>query len=203
MKKGVLKIVFAVLFLLPVCANATIVKDFYTDGQIVDGNVFDTVNVWNTANVTMTGGEVVWCNVYDSGIFTYNSGDIGFVYAYDSGSVYSYGTGMGGVDLYQNSQAHLYNGDQGIHTMLFDNVELHIHGYNLEYIINGPDWVKGFWPDGRSFGVFIRNSSNGALRGNVFLHEIPEPSSGLLFMSGMFLTRFKRKKGGFKNRLIQ
>lgn len=82
--------------------------------------------------------------------------------------------------------------------MLFDDVELHIYGYNLEYIINGPDWVKGFWPDGRSFGIFIRNSSNGALRGNVFLHEIPEPSSSLLFMSVMFLVKLKGKKSVFE-----
>jgi len=189
MKKGLWKIIFAIL-LLPVWANAI---DFYDDGWITDGNVFDTVNIWNDANVIMTGGWAFYCNLYDSSAFNFYDGDVGLFSTYHSAIVNVFADDYSGFDINNQSQVHLFNGAHIADVQIFDEMaQLHIYGYDLEYIISAPDSVEGFWPDDRSFSIHIRNSSMGALRDNVFLHEIPEPSA--LSLLGL-LVLFMRKRG--------
>ena len=85
MKTRLGKIIFAILFLLPVCANAIITKDFYYDGQIVDGDYFNKVNVWNTATVNMTGGSVPDnVIVHNSATFNFSGGNPGWISALDN-----------------------------------------------------------------------------------------------------------------------
>ena len=73
--------VFAVLVLLPVCANATPIDvNIYSDTTISTG-VYGTVNIYDTlpdqTTVTMTGGQVNSVYLYDSAILDYTSGHIG------------------------------------------------------------------------------------------------------------------------------
>lgn len=42
--------------------------DFYEDGVIKLGDIYDVVNIWNDATVDMTGGQI------DTGAYIYNSG---------------------------------------------------------------------------------------------------------------------------------
>jgi hypothetical protein len=195
MKTRLWKIIFAVLFLVPVCAKATTI-DFNENGTITDGNVFDTVNIWDNANVTMTGGVVAFCNTYNSGILNYNDGDLHFLYTYQTSQAWLYANESTECRIYDQSIVHLYNGGLVASALIYDDAELHIYGYNLEYIIGGPDMVEGFWPDNQFFSIFIRNSPEGALRDNVFLHEIPEPST--LSLLGLFVL-FTRKRGDFSS----
>ena len=182
MKTRLWKIIFAVLLLLPVCANATTI-DFYTDGTITDGNVFNIANIWDSANVTMTGGIVYHCNMNNSASLDFYDGYIGVIDMNDTSVARMYTDRTPTMYLYENSQVHLYNGELGPSIFIYDDVELHIYGYNLEYIIGAPDIVEGFWPDNQyeAFSILIRNSTEGTLRDNVFLHEIPEPISIFLF----------------------
>ena len=190
MKTRLWKIIFAVLLSLPLCANAT-TMDFYTDGTIVDGNNFERVNVWNTATVDMTGGRAFYCNLYDSSAFNFYDGDVGAFSTYQSAIVNVFAeNNPAALYINEQSQAHLFNGRFFNDGMIFDDAELHIYGYNLEYHISAPDRVDGLWPDGRSFEFAIRNSSMGTLKDNVFLHEIPEPFTlCLLGLAGLSLRR--------------
>lgn len=193
MKTRLWKIIFVILVLLPVCANAT-TMDFYNDGTITDGNNFGTVNIWDDANVTMTGGKVFWCYTYNTSSFVYYSdyGDLSFISMYDNSLARNYANWTPTMELYNNSQMHIYNGHIGSSVWIYGDAELHIHGHNLEYISGVCDVVFGQWPDGRSFDFAIRNSFHGTLRDNVFLHETPEPST--LSLLGLF-TLFIRKRG--------
>jgi hypothetical protein len=199
--KKLLRFVFAILFAFSFCANATTI-DFYSDGTITDGNVFNTVNIWNDANVTMTGGDVGFCKVYNSGVFNYSGGDLVFLYVYNSSVAYistAENYYAQGFELYNNGQIYMNDGGDFANAQIFDkSAQFHIYGSNLKYIIGAPDAVEGLWPDGRDFEILIRNSSMGALRDSVFLHEIPEPASmGLLLIGIIGMRRFQNLRRVF------
>jgi len=81
MKKRLWKTIFAILFLLPVCANATD-KTFTTSGTIVDGNVYGSVYVQNDGTIVdMSGGQITnWLGTRDTSIFNMSGGLIsGFI----------------------------------------------------------------------------------------------------------------------------
>lgn len=196
MKKRFLKIRISILLailMLPVCANAI---DFYEDGWITEGNSFDTVNVWNDANVLMTGGEAFYCNLYNSSRFNFYDGDIGVFSTYNSAIVNVFADDNPGFYINGQSQVHLFNGGFVNNAMIYDDGQLNIYGYNLQYIIGFCDRIFGLWPDNQSFEIAIRNSDMGALKDNVFLHEIPEPST--LSLLGLFAL-FIRKRGNFSS----
>jgi hypothetical protein len=78
------KIIFAILLLLPVCANATDIT-FTSSGSIVDGNVFVKVYVENDGTiVNMSGGQLDHLATYDASIFNMSGGQI----IYDWSSIY-------------------------------------------------------------------------------------------------------------------
>ena len=183
--------IFAILLSLPLCANATTI-DFNDNGTITDGNVFDIANIWDNANVTMTGGIVYRCNMNNSASLDFYDGYIGVIDMNDTSIARINADRTPTMYLYENSQVHLFNGGLSPSALIYDDAELHIYGYALEYIIGGPDIIEGFWPDNQFFSIFIRNSPEGALRDNVFLHEIPEPSTLLLLG---FFALFTRKRG--------
>jgi hypothetical protein len=114
-----ISILLAIL-LLPVCANATTI-DFYTDGTIVDGNHFDTVNVWNDANVTMTGGWAFYCNLYDSSKFNTYGGDAGVLYTHQNSQAWLYANDSVGADIYDQSVVHLFNGEYSSSFFIYDS----------------------------------------------------------------------------------
>jgi hypothetical protein len=179
--------IFAIL-LLPVCANATTI-DFYNNGTITDDDVFDTVNIWDSANVTMTGGDVFWCYTHNTSTFTYYGGygDLSVILMYDTSIVRNYADWTPTMELYGNSQMHIYNGHIGSSVSIYDDAQLHVYGYSLSFTY--PE-INGFWPDGQHFSFYIRNTG-GEFNPDeqVFLHEIPEPTTLLLFGIGTFLLR--------------
>src|SRR3990170_354735 len=76
MKKGVLKIVFAVLILLPVCAYSTDIT-FTSSGTITDGNVYDKVYVENEGTVVnMSGGQISKLYTHNNSTFNFSGGQI-------------------------------------------------------------------------------------------------------------------------------
>ena len=197
MKTGLLTIIFAIL-LMPICANAMVVDvNFYSDATIENGDVYGKVNIYDTppdqTTVTMTGGDISYVNIYDTANLNCSGGEILLVTTYNNSKATINSDSGAGFDLYNNSQVHLYGGGFSNSALIYDNAELHIYGYYLEYIIAGPDWVEGFWqPNDLFFRIFIRNSPYGTLRNNIFLHEIPEPST---FSIMVLLALFARRRG--------
>lgn len=107
-KKGVL-VFFAILLLLPVCANA---MDFYNDGWITDGNNFDTVNIWDSAVVNMTGGSVLdGMYVYNAATLNITGGSVspGGLNAYDQSTVNISGGLVHGLGVIDHATANISN----------------------------------------------------------------------------------------------
>jgi len=186
MEKKLLKFVLAILFLLPVCANSTTI-DFYTDGQIVDGNYFDNVNVWNNANVTMTGGQVFDFNTYQTSIINFSGGKVTHFYIYDNSQLNACGGWIyhtlevsgSSIVNFTGGETH---GFQGIKASDFSIVN--IYGYNLHISSNT---VIGYWADNHYFRIGLVGVETAS---HVVLHEIPEPVSIILFsLTGLFVLR--------------
>jgi hypothetical protein len=82
--------------------------------------------------------------------------------------------------------------------MIFDDAELHIYGYSLELMLptssGTSGGIKGIWDGGENFTIAFRNAGDFDPLTQVILHEIPEPCSGLIFTSLIFITRLRRTK---------
>lgn len=174
METRLTKLILAVLFVCAVCVNAT-TMDFYTDGEIVDGNVFGTVNIWDGVTVDMYGGVVTALNAKSVSTFNmYN------------GSVSSILCGNG-------SLAHLYGGN--INTIIHGG-EVHIYGYDFVWTLGDPipqrGVLTGKWEDSTPFSINMRDIMPNDPY--VVLHEIPEPAT--LFVLGLGYFLIKRKNRG-------
>ena len=79
MKKGLTKIIPAILFLLflvPTICQATTI-DFYTDDTIEAGDIYSVVRTHNDATVDMTGGLIeTYLELYDTSTFNAYGGTL-------------------------------------------------------------------------------------------------------------------------------
>jgi hypothetical protein len=142
--------------------------DVYSSGTIQPNDLYDTVNVWNSANLVMTGGSVTTMNDWNSSITNIYGGNIGNLWMFDSSIVNLYGGTFG--KLY-------YTSDLGV---------LNIYGYNLT---NQSNVISGNWSNGQAFSFPI---SIRAYSPQIELHQIPEPIS-LLFLSAGLLRVLTRR----------
>jgi hypothetical protein len=190
------KIIFATWVLLSTggLAQATTI-DFNSVnpiGTIQAGDTYEFVTAHDYATVTMTGGQVNYCNVYGTSTLSQYDGTIGVIETYGFSIAKMYATHAPTLYLYENSQIHLYDGGLSISAFIYDNAEFHIYGYDLKYdALPAPNWVSGYWDSEHNhrFMVYLRNiyAYNPE---QVFLHELPEPASILIFgLSALFLSR--------------
>jgi hypothetical protein len=170
MKKKLAITLFAILFAFPICANATITKDFYTDGSVVDGNYFDVINVWNSATVNMSGGQVSTFCTYQTSTLDLSEGLINDLIVCNSSNV------------------NLTGGQIGYYLGAFDSSVVNIYGKGFYYT---SQYLNGYWADNSSFSIWLRGPGTAS---HVVLHEIPEPATSLLFGFGLFLIKGKRGK---------
>jgi len=195
MEKGVgYSILLAILFLLPVCANATTI-DFYNDGTIVDGNYFDQVNIWNDATVDMTGGYVASCDTFDTSVLNYLDGGIQWGVTHENSILNVYSGYDTDFQLENCSKVFLHNGSlnfQVSFTSGSDNAILHIYGYDLNYTPSVIGSIDGYWESNQvfNFNIMVRHSAD--VTPTIILHEIPEPST---FCILGLLALFMRKRG--------
>lgn len=187
----------AILLLCGGLIQATPVDaNIYSDAVIEDGDEYGTVNIYDTppdqTTITMTGGEIIFCKVFDAALLDYREGNLSHIEVNDFGTAYVKGASAYTFDLYGSGKVHIYNSQPISSIQIFDDAELHIYGYNLEYDETPtPNWITGQWENGQEFKVYLRNiySYNPE---QVFLHEIPEPST--LSMLGVLLLFIERRK---------
>jgi hypothetical protein len=189
LKKRIL-ILLAVLILLPVCVQATSI-DFYTDGQITDSNYFDVVQVWGTATVNMSGGQVLDFYTYQTSTVNLSSGNVSHFYIQGTSQLNVSGNGwiLYTLEVSGSSIVNFTGGEthgfQGINASDFSIVN--IYGYNLHISNN---IVIGDWADNHPFRIGLAGSETAS---HIVLHEIPEPLSILFFsLTGLFIVKRSR-----------
>ncbi|MFA5293872.1 MAG: hypothetical protein WC496_12695 [Phycisphaerae bacterium] len=190
--------VFAVLFLLPVCANATPIDvNIYSNATISSGE-YGTVNIYDTppdqTTVTMTNGQIEYCNIFDTSVLNFSGGNVLVFSLYDTSNIFANATTSPGFDLYNDSIAYLHSLGNFINVRIYDNAKIHIYGTSLQLLIpeGTSGAVKGYWENGQSFTIALRNTGDFNPLTQVVLHEIPEPST--IFIFGL-LSLFIRKRG--------
>lgn len=189
MKLGIILWGLAVVGLTPGVCCGTII-DFYTDGTIEAGDVYDAVNVWDTSIVEMSGGTAYAVNPNNSSVFTMYDGDIRFVDLRNDSTINVYGgeVGYGGLNVSGSASANLYGGIYSYHIVGVESGAVHIYGYHFE--LTGA-FLSGFWADGTRFeNIYLRGPGTYE---RVTLHEIPEPATLCLLSLGGFLLRNRRK----------
>jgi hypothetical protein len=173
MKKGTGVLILLAFLLLPFCANAVVIKNFYTNGVIVDGNNFDQVNIWNNSTVEMIGGIITnTINTYNTstlnvadGIF--QGGALTFIRMWDSSIL--------------NLSGGLYN-----HTWIYPGAgTVNIYGRDLNWTIDSEKRLHGYWADNTEFLITFARIENA----NIILHEIPEPFTISLLLIGILGVR--------------
>jgi len=199
MGKKLLRLIFAVLCLLPVCVNATVVD--FNDHQIVTiqaNDNYDGITLHDFALVTMTGGsaQAIWS--YDSSTFQMQGGEIlgGGIYIWNSSNLLMSGGLIQGFEMH-GGVASISGGNIAGYFGIFDSISMvHIYGknFNLDFHING--WsIAGNWADNSQFTIFYRGGSPSLPPGSngspIALHTIPEPCSFLLLVCGViFMKKF-------------
>ena len=185
MKTGLLTIIFAIL-LLPICANATVVDvNFYSDATIEDGDVYGTVNIYDTppdqTTVTMTGGIVESeINLYDTSVLNISGG-------YLSGS-------MTFINLNGANSLNLSGGDFSSTWIYSENsCVISFYGQNLTLTpyYSTHTLIEGYWEDGTLFSIVLGRTDHTSDK--IVLHEIPEPCTFGLIGLGVFIMRRKAK----------
>jgi len=209
MGKKLLRLVFAVLVLLPVYAKATVYE--WTSGtyEIVSSNNYsmDWINLRNSAVVNMTGGNLGVLYAYDTSEFNFQGGHIGSTLQFYGTSTVniSSGTINGGFNMYGNSVinitggilpgfdlvgsstvANLWGGQiSGIYSQGIVNIygkNIVIESYNTD-----SKRISGFWKDGTAFSFIAWRAV--PYNSQFVIHEIPEPATVSLLLMGIVAVR--------------
>lgn len=203
MRKRLLKFVFAVLVLLPVCANATTIKDFDANDAIQSGDSYDHVNIWNTAIVSMTGGSAnsVW--TYNSSVFQMENGNVpSVISAQNTSTIFISGGLIGSLQFLDYSVVYISGGNITGSLGIFGSMStVHIYGKNFNCVPHhGGGWlITGNWNDVNNspFSIWYRATYSAPMPGSsgspIILH-IPEPATVFLLGLGIALSRKKLYK---------
>jgi hypothetical protein len=170
------------------------VVEFYSDAIIKDGDVYDTVSVFDTpplhTKIDMFGGSVIGLWTHDSSTFNMHAGSWGSILDWgwggidDSSTVNIFGGSINLSSIGIGGTLNLYGGNiRGQITGFSQSGKANIYGYGFSY----DGWtLQGFLSDGSSFN-FIELRDNDFAHVNLFV--IPEPATLFLLGIGSLLAR--------------
>ena len=187
------------LVLTSTLCTATVV-DFYSDATIADGDIYDTVNIYDSLDVPpvqttvdMIGGEVYsfFCNDTSQLIFT--NGTASYVGGYDNCTIEIKGGTVDHSSLLGSSVMHWSGGIIESYISIHDEAKLHVYGKDFQYISGGGygyGWLSGHWADDSDFTVLFRGlPEQFPPVSSVILHVIPEPCTLGLIGFGFLIMR--------------
>lgn len=176
MRMTVIEVLVILLFGVG-AAEGTII-DFYEDGSIESGDVYGVVRTHNDAVVDMTGGLIeTYLHLYDTSIFNACGGalsDSADIVLFDSTTIHLHG-------LQTSTLGNMISVDST------ESATINVYGYGFYYV---GDMLNGYWVDGRSFSLYVRDEETMA---SLVFHEIPEPMTFLLLGMGGLVIRACRR----------
>jgi hypothetical protein len=195
---------FLVTFPFSFCAQAIDI-DFHDNGTITDGNVFGTVNIWDNANVIMTGGTAEYVYSYNTSTFRYQDGDVSeWIQVNDESTlIMSGGSVTASIGVLDSGVAYISGGNfNGIYSGAVgcdSSAKIYIYGQNFQMLPANDDhssvFLKGNWLNGPSFDIYLRylpQPYEQALGTNIFL--VPEPATVSLLLFGILGARKLRRQ---------
>jgi hypothetical protein len=192
-----LKIVLAILFLLPVCANATNIT-FTSDANIQAGDSWGNVYIHDTlpahTTVTMTGGSVTdSMTVYDASKFNMYAGYLNSLSAHGSNTINVYGGSVNGLGSADAAVIFSLRGGSVTFINTDSHAAVNIYGYNLAKTNTGGMFgygqITGFWQDNSQFTINLVGSGTYSS-----INLIPEPATLLLFGASAFILRKSKRR---------
>jgi hypothetical protein len=168
-----------VSLLFSTISNAATVTRIYED-EIIDHSHYEIVQVYDSLDVPPEQTTVIF--VADSGAMEIHSNDTSIVNIY--------GGTFGTLGLLDSSTMNLYGGQ--INTVLGSSAAstLNVFGTHFSILTGDPHAsLSGTWENGSDFSfIFYRMPE---IPDNVVLHEIPEPATVLLLLSGILINRIR------------
>jgi hypothetical protein len=204
-------ILLAFLFLSPVCTFATDIT-FTSSGSIVDGNVFNLVQVQNNGTIVdMSGGQIDDLRIYNSGVFNMSGGQITYWLSTSDTSTFNLSGGqiVGdniNISVHPQSTLNIFNGTIDIGQLvmegcvsisggditidalkMYSTCVVNIFGHDFNYNPT-TEILTGYLLDNNFFAIAGVNALEYA-----GLNLIPEPMSILLFGVGCLALRKPKK----------
>jgi len=187
------------------------VYDTPPDHTTVDmlGGIVDSMGAYNESTINMTGGFVHTLWSLDSSNVNMSGGWVHELSAYDTGMVNISGDAdvvvlaarefgvvnmSGGVVDYvgptEYGTVNLSGGLVNEFLATYDSGIINIYGYDLAKSASGGGWgyglVTGEWADETIFSIDFGRSETYS---HVMLHEIPEPSTVVIIITGLLFFR--------------
>jgi hypothetical protein len=189
MKKGTrVSGLFAFLFLLPLCVNATAIT--FTSSGTINGSTYSDVYVQNSGTiVTMLDGQIThYLGVTYSGVFNMSDGQIS-AYSINVQNSGAFNISDGMVDIFElaaleNSVFTIGGGNVAIDVLKTDSTSI-VNIFSKNYNYNSTTQVvSGYLLDGNFFSIAGVDASEYAV-----LNFVPEPISLFIFGCGILGLR--------------
>jgi hypothetical protein len=116
MQKKIPKIV-VLLFLMPALCHATTLTFTGDDVGTIDGGNYDTVDIFDTATVSMTAGSVGNMYIHNLGTLNFHNGTISGMQLWNSGTLNLEGASLTDIELFDSS---IFNLNSGIFEGIFE-----------------------------------------------------------------------------------
>lgn len=184
MKVSVPAILTVMVLAVFVCLGTShALLNVYEDMSITEGDVYDSVQVYESAVISMTGGDIIGLGAHDFSTVNMSGGHIAVLGSdYESSSMLNlngqscvdsalirgasklsiYDGNVGSIEMFNSATLRLTGGVISDYLgVVWDECLVHIYGYDFSYEPLGGDYngglLTGFWPDSSAFSISLRD----------------------------------------------
>jgi len=116
---------FIAILIVTASVTQGAILDIYADDTIQNGDVYDTVNIYDSLDippvqttVDMTGGEIAGCHLYDTAILNYWDGEIVYFVTHDNSTAEVHSDYDYSFTLEDESKIFLHNGGSNFQVLI-------------------------------------------------------------------------------------
>jgi hypothetical protein len=186
MKTRLWKIIFAILFVFPFCAQATSIT-FTSDANIQAGDSWSSVSIYDTlpahTTVNMTGGVITdgGVHVYNAATFNFSGGTMygGGIEAHDQSTV-NITSSVKGVGVSDNATVNISNNTSVAIADAYDFGILNVYGGTIGQSIANENSIVNLM--GGTITTYLGAELSATI--NVFGHDLAKTSTGGMYGDG-------------------